>query len=157
MKIKSLILGGVLVASVLVFAGGARPGPAIITDAGDTNFFPLASYKFRDHWYLCIIHKSNFLSGPFWLDRDPEPPLSPGSALVLARRHAHLLVPDIERFDPKELVLKKLIVWFYVITLEPFNPRDPSHAPTAPIQIVVLMDGTIAKRIEQEPVRVPSG
>jgi len=120
---------------------------------------PLASYRFADRFYLCSVTTSNFLRGPRWQSDSAEPPLSPGSALAIAERHASRLVPGVWKFKPQEIVLKNFAgVWFYIVELEALDETAYRYGgKMAPIKIPVLMDGTVAQTIDQGEVRDPVG
>jgi len=143
----TLVLAGL--AFTLGHAGA--PSPAKENASGNTNMIPLVADHFRGRHYLWSVVTSNFIRGPLWEQNKADPPLSPRRALEIAERQAFLLVPDSVRFNPQEIVLKRFVgVWFYVVQLEPSNPRAPAFGgPMEPIKIVVLMDGTVADRFEQ--------
>jgi hypothetical protein len=149
MRTKLIGFIGVMTGLLFMFPTAVVPAPD--NASGPTNIVPLASYRFQDRHYLCAVMASNYIRGPHWQSASAEPPLSPRSALVIAERHAWRLVPDSVSFKAQEIVLKRFAgVWFYIVQLEPSNPKSPhTGGPMEPIKIAVLMDGTVAERIEQ--------
>jgi hypothetical protein len=97
---------------------------------------------------------SNLVRRPKWEIAIGDPPLSPRAAFLIAERRAASLVPDSVRFKPQEVSLKNVLgIWFYVVQLEPSSPRSPyTSSPMEPIKIAVMMDGTLADRIQQPKI-----
>ena len=142
----------VFIASFVVFLtevkADAPPTNGIIAGDKAEQQVPLAAYWFRDHYYVCTKAESQLLAEPRWNPESDEPPLSPRSALVIAEKYARSEVTNSDAFRLEQIVLKEWAGrWFYVVTLD---ARIPVYFPYwEPIDIPVLMDGTIAEREER--------
>ena len=151
-KIQKLIAFGLLfsgLANFSVAAPNAEP-----PDATGTNLVALTGFNFRDRHYMCFVTVDELARSPQWrLDR-PEPPLSPLAALRSAERKAFELVPDSRSFRPQKITLTMVSsLWYYIVQLEPSNPKsDTGQGNMEPIQIPVLMDGTVARFVEGKRV-----
>lgn len=141
---KAGVCGGVLSLLILGIVG------AVEIDSGSTNDvqMPLACYHFKETNYVCAVPFSHFIKGPLWKnDAADELPLSLKDALAIAKRHAVKVVPEAVGFNAKQIVLKRIgVIWVYIIQLEPLSPKLPEFGTVmAPIQIPVLMDGTVVE------------
>ena len=152
MKATDIVLFTRGAALLLLSTTAPALAPANDTGSESTNIVLLVAYRFRGYHYLCGVTESKLVRAPRWESDHAEPPLSPRSALALAERHAWGLVSDSVRFKAQEVLLKNFAggVWFYVVQLEPSNPRSPhTNGHMEPVKIAVLMDGTVAERTEQ--------
>jgi len=118
-----------------------------------TNILPVITYDFRGHFYVCNVTVQRIVSTPRLEIERSEPPISPRSAFLIAEKYAHSVVPDSASFKMREISLKQFVgnVWFYVVKLEPTtNPLAPNVGSSMePIEVAVLMDGTVPDRTEE--------
>jgi hypothetical protein len=146
-----LVLVALMGAFFMSTSGQLREPAAMPTNSSlNTNMIPLASYNYGGRLYVCYVTESNFFRSPSWQPDKGEPLLSPRRALEIAQKRAALLIPESQRFTPREIALKSALdTWFYIVELEPENWIGPGiRPPAAPVKVVVLMDGTVAESIE---------
>src|SRR6476469_5910550 len=116
MRVKLAIIVTVAGLNLMSQKAGVSQAPERQGSAA-TNAFPLASYRFRGHSYSYSVPISNLEQGPLWDKQNPEPPLSLGRALSVARSEAFNLVRDTQDFKIVEVALKRLFgdYYYYIV------------------------------------------
>ncbi|HEX9046187.1 MAG TPA: hypothetical protein VF988_04110 [Verrucomicrobiae bacterium] len=135
--------------SASLLASDAMPGTTNENATKVSSPLTLIAYETMGKHYYCTVTDLKFFGSPRWAIENSEPPLSPRSALELAKKEAQILEPDTNGFRVIEVSLKQIVnVWFYVVTLERKTPVIPTYYSKQPLKIAILMDGTVAERHE---------
>jgi len=150
MKTKSVLCGILWIgfSCICVFAS---TNEANRQSPGPTNLVTLTAFDFQERHYQCVVTMSNFIAGPQWHVENAEPPLLPRTALLIAQEQAFRIAPSSVKFRPKRISLERMwSIWYYVIELEPSNPRSPFGGIMEDIKIPVLMDGKVGQFLESK-------
>ena len=125
----------------------------MVTNA--VEIVPLAMYEYKGRHYSYSTKYLRLFKTPRWRSDQGEPALSVSSALSVAEKYGKSLNSDKVLFAPLKVVLVRWLgdIWFYDVQLEPSTPGHPAGW-MQPIEVAVLMDGTVADR--QEVVLDPS-
>jgi hypothetical protein len=107
-------------------------------------------------WYQSSVYPAQLAAAPTWRpDLEPQPPLSPGQAVVLARRKISQLFPKIKDWQATQVTLGWAFLpehWYYTIIFNRIRtePGPGERIPTFPI--LVLMNGKVIQpTVRPEP------
>jgi len=136
---------------------GDKAGPSSL----DTNVWHLLTCSYGGEYYTYFTTFSNLSKSPPWIADRNEPPISVRAAVLIAEKYARDLVPAATDFRPTKVQLNHADfwvedIWFYDVQITPFmhasvDVLHPVNAgssvgPLEPMEIVVLMDGTVPNR-----------
>jgi hypothetical protein len=110
-------------------------------------------FSWQGRRFECRVTVEEVLATSAWVSsNEPNPPLAPGRAVHLARGYTTNLVAYANMWTINKISLIHVTEnrWIYEITFLPSVPEQYS-GPHAPLIIVVLMNGTVARYRELEP------
>jgi hypothetical protein len=123
------------IATLLLMVGSLCGSALSQYSAEFSSYYSGKRYDFR-------LTREQVANTPAWLEDEPNPPLSPGTAKNAALTYLRTLFDSASTWRVHEIKLVPLTErWIYVVSFTPPLPRDCGDCLTTPFSVVVTMDG----------------
>ena len=120
----------------------ALTAPALADDiAGFSSYY-------KDQRYDVRVLSEKIEAAPKWEEKDPNPPLSAQKARTLGTQALRELFPDARsEWHLSSISLHTLYEdgWIYCVQFNRSLPKGVDHGSPGQMQIIIYMDGTVAK------------